>query len=102
MKVAFSPDSVADLKDVFDYIARSNPFRAGTFVRELRDAAVAIADHPFAWPLIPRYEGKGFRRRVHRGYLIFFDASGQDVVILRILNGMQDYERLLFPKDERP
>lgn len=97
MNVTFSPDASADLRHVFDYIAQHNPNRAETFAEELSQAAHDIADFPFAWPLIPRYEHSGYRRRPYKGYLIFFKLLDGELRVLRILNGMQDYERLLFP-----
>jgi addiction module RelE/StbE family toxin len=100
MKVVFAPDAQADLLDILEFIARENPRMAGRFVRELRDAAIAIAEHPRAWPLIPRYEAKGYRRRIYRGYLLIYEVSGAEVRVLRVLNGAQDYERILFPQDD--
>jgi plasmid stabilization system protein ParE len=99
MSVVFAPDALADLIAIFDHIARDNRSRATSFVEELRGCAVGLATHPLAWPLVPRYEAKGIRRRVYRGYLIFYVVRASQVLVLRILNGMQDYERLLFPED---
>jgi toxin ParE1/3/4 len=99
MTVVFSPDAKSDLGDIFDYIAQQSPARAESFVDGLLQAALAIADFPVAWPLIPRYESSGYRRRSHKGYLIFFHHSENELRVLRILNGMQDYERLLFPEE---
>lgn len=102
MKVVVSPDADADLRDIFDYVARDNPARAATFAEEVLQAALSIAEFPLAWPLIPRFEAKGYRRRLHKGYIIFFEMSAEQVTVLRILNGMQDYERILFPQDRNP
>jgi plasmid stabilization system protein ParE len=97
MKIVFAPDAVADLKDIFTFIAADNPERAMGFVDELQRAARDAAEFPLAWPLIPRYERFGYRRRPYKGYLIFFQVSDDAVIVLRILNGARDYERLLFP-----
>jgi toxin ParE1/3/4 len=99
MKVLFSPDAAADLQNIFDYIALDNAGRAAKFVDDLSQAAVEIGDFPFAWPLIPRYEIKGYRRRTHNGYVIFFEVTGGEILILRILHGARDFERLLFRQD---
>ena len=102
MRVVFAPDSRADLIEIGEFIARDNPRNAARFVRQIYDAALEIGDHPRAWPLIPRYEEKGYRRRSFRGYLLIFEIIRSEVTILRILNGMRDYERLLFPQDPAP
>jgi hypothetical protein len=39
-------------------------------VRELYPLCLDIADMPQAWPVVPRYEHHGIRRKVHGRYLI--------------------------------
>ncbi len=99
MKVVFSPDANNDLGHIFDHIARDDFDRAGTFILELSQAAFDLDRFPLAWPLVPRYETAGFRRKVYKGYLIFFDVEGDMVTILRILNGARNYEQILFPSE---
>lgn len=99
MKVVFSPDADADLGSIFDHIARDDRQRAGTFIAELSQAAFDLERFPLAWPLVPRYEHFGFRRKVYKGYLIFFDVGGETVTILRILGGSRNYEQILFPSE---
>lgn len=48
-----------------------------SFVRELRDKCMSLADMPLAYPLVPRYEDRGVRHRVHRSYQIFYRVAGQ-------------------------
>jgi plasmid stabilization system protein ParE len=55
-----------------------------------------LADNPLAFPLVPRHEHKGFRRRVFRGYLIFYRVEASAISVVRILHGAQDYEAVLF------
>lgn len=44
-----------------------------------------------------RYEHHGIRRCVHANYLIFYRVQSQQIDVIHILNGAQDYETLLFP-----
>jgi toxin ParE1/3/4 len=99
VKVLFSEKAEAGLEEIGDYIANDNPRRAMTFTRELRDAALALAEHPKAYPLIPRYEEYGHRRKPYRAYLIIYTVDIDHVVIDAILHGAQDYEALLFGND---
>lgn len=79
------------------YIAQDNPLRALTLVQELRDKCLSLADAPLAFPLVPRYERFGVRRRVHGSYLIFYRVEAEGVVVvLHILHGATDYAGLLF------
>jgi plasmid stabilization system protein ParE len=94
MKVVITAEAEANLETIGDTIARDNPVRALSFVRELcRD----IADMPQAWPVVPRYEHHGIRRRVHGRYLIFYRIGADHITILHILNGAMDVEAILFP-----
>lgn len=96
MKVLITAEAEADLEAIGDYIARDNPVRAMSFVRELYQLCLDIADMPQAWPLVPRYERHGVRRRVHGRYLIFYRISADRITILHILSGAMDVKRILF------
>ncbi|HEX2941654.1 MAG TPA: type II toxin-antitoxin system RelE/ParE family toxin [Rhodopila sp.] len=97
MKVVFTQSAKSDLEQIGDYIAQDNPTRAVSFVRELRTAALALADTPRAFPVVPRYESRHIRRRPFGNYLIFYRVGTDQLIILRILHGARDYEPLLFP-----
>lgn len=98
MKVDITSAAEADLEAIADYIARDNPARAASFVRELYDRCLDIADMPEAWPIVPRYEGHGIRRRVHGRYLIFYRIGIDAITILHVLNGAMEVEAILFPE----
>jgi hypothetical protein len=44
------------------------------FVHELRERAVQLGGNPLAFPLVPRHEHSGRRRRVFRDNLIFYQV----------------------------
>jgi plasmid stabilization system protein ParE len=98
MKVDITSAAEADLEVIADYIARDNPVRAFSFVLELYERCLDIADMPEAWPIVPRYEHHGIRRRVHGRYFIFYRVSNDRITILHVLNGAMDVEAILFPE----
>lgn len=98
MKVVFTAAAKADLEAITEYIAADNPRRALTFIRELRERCLRLSDEALAFPLTPKFERFGVRRRIHGAYLIFYRAGPKDVEILHILHGARDYGRLLFPE----
>jgi toxin ParE1/3/4 len=98
MKVEITSAAEADLEAIADYIARDNPVRAESFVRELYERCLDIADTPDAWPMVPRYELHCIRRRVQGRYLIFYRVSKYRITILHVLNGAMDVEAILFPE----
>lgn len=99
MKVVIAAEAVSDLEHIGDYIAVDNPVRAESFVRELLGRCYALADMPRAFPLVPRYEHTGVRRRPYGDYLIFYRVGADVVDILHVLNGAQNYEAILFPDE---
>jgi len=97
MRVVFSQQAKDGLREIALFIARDNKARALSFVGELRAKAQDIGRMPRAFPLVPRYEHHGIRRRPHGSYLIFYRVEDDRVSIVHILHGARDYEALLFP-----
>lgn len=97
MIVHLTAEAEYDLEAIGDYIARDNPKRALSFLQELRSKCLGLADMPERFPLVPRYETEGVRRRVHKDYLIFYRVEQEKVVIIHILHGEQNYSSILFP-----
>jgi toxin ParE1/3/4 len=98
MIVVFADEAEADLERIGDYIAQDNPRRAFTYVQELRARCERLASLPERFPLIPRYEGSGMRRMSFGEYLVFYRVRADRVVVLHVLHGATDYEKLLFPQ----
>jgi len=100
MIVRILPVVEAELELIGDYLAADNPRRAMSFVRELRDRCLGLADMAFAFPLVPRYEDRGVRHRVHGSYQIFYRIVGEPaerIDIIHVLHGARDYASVLFP-----
>lgn len=96
MKIWITTEAERDLEGIGDYIAQNNLPRALSFIEELREKCLSLADAPLAFPLVPRYEKHGVRRRVHDNYLIFYRIEGNQVVVLHVLHGAMDYAGILF------
>jgi toxin ParE1/3/4 len=98
MIVTISDKAEADLEAIADRIAVDNPARALSFVKELRQRCDNLADTPEAFPLAPRFEHIGIRRRVYGSYLIFYRVEATSIDVLHVLHGAMDYESVLFPE----
>ncbi len=99
MIVVIAAEAEADLESIGDHIAKDNPARAASFIRELRNQCMEQADMPHAFPLVSLYERYGVRRRVYGNYLIFYRIDTDSLVVLHVLHGMMDYASVLFPDD---
>lgn len=89
MDCLFSPLAELDLEEIGDYIARDNPVRAVSFVREMRERCAKLARMPLASPLRPEL-GESFRMVVFGNYLIFYKVESDSVRIERILHGARN------------
>ena len=96
MIVEVTAEAERDLEEIGDWIARDNPKRALTFVRELRTACLGLGDFPKRFSLVPRYEAHGIRHCVHGNYLIFYRVGQARVVVIHVRHGAMDYAALLF------
>ncbi len=82
MLIKWTNTALASVDEIAGYIAKDNPTRATTFVRELQDAVTKLQDHP----------GIGRAGRVpgtrelvlHKNYIAIYRVRGDDVEILRL------------------
>jgi toxin ParE1/3/4 len=90
MKVSYSRVALAQLDDIFAYIAKDNPIAAANVVDEIE----AVADHLAHFPFAGRLTDEGGVRMLvlsRYPYLIFYKVLPNDNLrILRILHGAQD------------
>ena len=89
MSLAFTPLAEQDLEAIADYIAADNPVGALSFVRELRAQCQRITLNPPGYRLRPEL-GEGIRSCAHGHYVIFFETTTEDVLVVRILHGARD------------
>lgn len=95
MRTVLSSQAFADLRGIGRFIACDNPDRALSFIDELRDVAARLAAMPQAFPLVPRYERQGIRRRSWKGYGILYSLESDRIFVHRIIGPGQDVDRAL-------
>lgn len=98
MIVVVTAEAEADLEQIATYIAEQSPAAALSFVRRLREKCESLADAPRGYPLVPRYEHLGIRRRPFGNYLIFYRVVTDAIEVVHVLHDARDYEPLLFPE----
>jgi plasmid stabilization system protein ParE len=96
--VVFTAEAESDLQTIAEYVARDSLTAALSLVRDLREKCLALADAPRGYPLVPRYERHGIRRRPFGSYLIFYRVGAEAIEVVHILHGARDFEPLLFPE----
>ena len=90
----FSPIAELDLEQIGDFIARDNPRRALSFIREIRERCEKIAWFPEAIQLRPEM-GEGIRLVAHGRYVICYTLKAGEVRVERVLAGSRNIPDLL-------
>ena len=99
LQVVITEAAYDDLAAIGRYIRADSPRRAETFVREVLSRCERLGEMPRAFPLLPRWEDRGIRRRPFGNYLNFCRIVDETVEVLRVIHGARDYEAILFPKE---
>lgn len=91
IRLELSPEAEQDLESIADYIAKDNPHRAISFVRDLKAQCRKITNAPKGYRERPEL-GPEIRFCAYGNYVIFFYAKPGLVRIVRILHGAMDIE----------
>lgn len=94
MRVELSHLALSDLEAIGDYIARDNPVRAVSFVREIRAKFKQIGKNPLHYQLRPEV-GKDARLAVVGHYVILFRVIGAVVKVERVVFGGRNLPEVL-------
>jgi toxin ParE1/3/4 len=89
MRFRFSRRAEADLEEITAYIARDNPARAVTYVRELRDHCRGLVAFPEARPLHPEL-GEGVRLGVFGNYIVLYVVHPDVLEVRRVVHGARN------------
>jgi toxin ParE1/3/4 len=92
--VKFSPEALADLEALGEYIGFENPSRARSYVDEIYRRALNVGSAPRAYPKRDDLR-PDLRMAVHGPYLILFRIGDEYVEIARIIHGARDLPRAL-------
>jgi toxin ParE1/3/4 len=92
-RIKFLPRAKADLASIANFVARDNPRKAKSFVRELRTRCASLASHPWQGRAASAI-GPGVRILSFRGYLILYRVES-DIEIDRVIHGARDLDAAL-------
>ncbi len=93
-RLVYSGKALADLENIFRYIAKDNPAAARTFTEALRQCCRAVAEFPEMGTERPEL-GSGVRIHPHRRSVIVYRIDGGDIRVPRVLQGGLDYHALI-------
>ena len=93
------PQAIADLYDIYDYIAVENHSRqnAERFIQRLNDSMAKLATHPLMGKDRSLYRSN-LRAWPVGSYLIFYEPIPNGIDVIRVLHGKRDIARVLGQK----
>ena len=91
-KIIWSDAAIADLQEIWAYLAQHNPQAAARIGRGILAHVRVLANFPYIGPAYPRGSGGALREIVVRPYRIFYDVreDSQSVEILHVWHGARD------------
>ena len=99
MTVRYTPEAIADLREMKDYISRTlrTPSAAKRLTSNILDACSLLKDFPQSGTPLEALTGLPGRIRyiISENRRIFYRTEGAYIMIIRILDGRTDYLRLL-------
>jgi len=84
MKLRFGRGALADLDEIFAYIAHDNPSAAARLVARIENAAKRIAQSPYIGEATSRAR---FRRWPVGNYLIVYEVTRDEAIIHYVRHG---------------
>jgi toxin ParE1/3/4 len=88
-------EALADLDGIWDYIARDNPTAADRMLDELNERFLLLAKNREIGELQPLLADGKYRRFTFRSYVIYYRPLPDGIVIVRVLHGARDHEKML-------
>ena len=83
MEIIWSPQSLDNIEEIGDFIARDNPSQAILFVDELISSVERLNRYPESGKIME--ENPLFREIVHRGYRLIYQLRLNKVLIATVL-----------------
>jgi addiction module RelE/StbE family toxin len=86
----FHPDAVADLNEIWEYIAADNPGAADRVMEEIHEAIRALIPFPQQGHRRSDLSSRPLRFCAVRDYLIAYAPDEEPLVVLAILHGRRN------------
>lgn len=92
-KVEWTDPAWDDLAGIAEYIARDSEYYAATFVQEIGEAAVSLAEFAERGQVVPEFGDSSIRELLVKSYRLVYRVSEKRVVILTLIHGARRIRR---------
>tara|TARA_R110002124_G_scaffold49060_14_gene144327 strand:+ start:1902 stop:2195 length:294 start_codon:yes stop_codon:yes gene_type:complete len=95
MQVEISQPAEHDIAQIGFFIATDDKQRGISFMKELRQACLQLAEHPLRAPVLLTRNNVEIRKLIVGNYLVLYQIRQNRIAVLRILHGARDIEALI-------
>jgi addiction module RelE/StbE family toxin len=93
VRIEWTAPAEADLRAIFDYIARDSRAYAERFIDRVLESVGRLADHPHMGRTVPETDSEGIRELIfRRSYRIIYAVRGDRILVLAIVHTSRDME----------
>lgn len=94
MKLSYSLQSILDLENILNYIAKNSSNNALLYTEFLRDKISKLSKSPFIG-IECKYKkiNRDCRVYIIDSYLVFYTVKSNEIIIRRVLHGSRDYKK---------
>lgn len=85
--LVWSKESLTNLQEIEDYIAKDNPKAAVEFINKLIARAESIISHPGKGRVVPEITVDSIRELLYKNYRIVYMVRQKSVVIVTVFEG---------------
>jgi plasmid stabilization system protein ParE len=84
--VIWTPSARADLKAIYDYIARTAPINARQVINDIRLKADSQIELPLAGKIIPELNDESLREVHAHSWRIFYQVRSRDMFVIAVIH----------------
>jgi len=94
-KIIWSPEAVADLTEIRDYVARDSEAYAAALVERILFSIDRLSDFPNLGQRVPELDDDFIRQLIVDRYRVIYRVRAQSVDLAAIVHGARDLPRAL-------
>ena len=91
-KVIWSPDSLEDIKQIYDFIAKDSFDRAALFIERIIESTNRLEEFPYTGRVIREIGKEHCREIIYGAYRIMYEIKDDDVRISAIVHSARDWK----------
>jgi toxin ParE1/3/4 len=94
-RILRTSEALRDLDEIWDYIAHDSVTSADKLLDDLQSRFELLAANPELGELQSQLSDGSYRRFCFRKYVIYYRPLADGIVLVRVLHGARDHEKLI-------